>query len=258
MKKFYVITAINIMAACAVFAQDANSIVRASRDRIKADTISSQSLMIITSKSGATTERSINQYSKDDADGKSRVLVEFLSPASVKGTRFLSTENQNGGEDRWIYLPELNRVRRIAAAEGSGSFMGTDLSYDDVSSADREIDKDKHKFVREESLNGKVCYVIESTPKDTSYQYSKMISWIDKTTSALYKLELYNKKGNLQKLFETIELKDVQGRLSPWVTKMTNVASGSFTTIYVQKLKYDSALPDGMFTTNYLETGRAQ
>jgi outer membrane lipoprotein-sorting protein len=253
MKKFYMFFAMSFLTF-GLYAQDAASIINASRNRIKADTISTQSRMVITSKNGTTTERTINQYSKDTADGKSRIIIEFLSPASVKGTRFLTIQNK--ADDRWIYLPELNKVRRIAAGEGSNSFMGTDLSFDDISSADREVDKDTHKILKEETLNGKVCYVIESTPKDTAYQYSKMISWIEKDNSVTHKLELYDKKNNLQKVFETIELKDVQGRLSPWVTKMTTIAAGTFTTIYIQKLVYDSNIPEGAFTTNYLETGR--
>ncbi|GHV72806.1 hypothetical protein AGMMS49940_01080 [Spirochaetia bacterium] len=257
MKSFFVCLGM-LVWTFSLSAQNAAGIVEASRNRIQADTISTQSRMVITAKNGTTTERAINQYSKDDAAGKSRIIIEFLTPASVKGTRFLTMENRSGADDRFIFLPELNKVRRIAAGEGSGSFMGTDLSYDDISSADREVDKDTHRLLKEESLNGDVCYVIESIPKDGTYQYGKIISWIDKNNSVTRKLELYDKKNTLQKVFETLELKDVQGRLSPWVTKMTTLSAGTFTTIYIQKLAYDSNIPEGAFTTAYLETGRAR
>ena len=155
-------------------------------------------------------------------------------------------------------MPELGKTRRIAAAEGGGRFVGTDISYDDISSANRETEKDTHKILRQEKLAGADCYVIESTPRDSSYQYSKMILWIDKGSYVNYRLELYDKKGKLTKIFETLELRNVDGRLSPWVTKMTTTGSGTFTTIYVQKLQYDANIPEAVFTTNYLETGRAQ
>jgi hypothetical protein len=71
-----------------------------------------------------------------------------------------------------------------------------------------------------------------------------------------YKVELYDKKGNHSKLLEIVELKDVQGRLSPIVTKMTSLADGTSTSINVGMLKYDDPIPEGVFTTNYLETGR--
>jgi hypothetical protein len=215
--------------------------------------------MVLIARNGSKSERTINQYSKDGPNG-SRTIVEFLSPASVKGTRFLTMRNKDGGDDRWIYLPELNRVRRIAAQEGSKSFVGTDLSYDDISSTDRDVDKDTHKILREEAVSarsGRDCYVIESVPKDSSYQYSRMVSWIDKNNYVNHKLELYDRKGALIKRYEILELKDVQGRLSPWVSKMTSLSSNTSTTVNVLQLVYDRAIPDSVFTTNYLETGKA-
>jgi hypothetical protein len=110
-----------------VFAQDAASIVRASRDRITADTISTRSRMTVTTRDGTSSERLVDQYSKDGPNG-ARAVIVFQQPASVAGTRFLTMDNAEGTDDRWIYLPSLGRVRRVAASEGSGSFVGTDFS----------------------------------------------------------------------------------------------------------------------------------
>ncbi|MDR2344252.1 MAG: outer membrane lipoprotein-sorting protein [Spirochaetaceae bacterium] len=245
-----------LLSAYCLYGQSADDIVKSSRDRIKSDTVQSQSTMVLTARNGSKSERTIKQYSKDGPNGN-RTIVEFLSPATIKGTRFLTMQNKDGGDDRWIYLPELNRVRRIASQEGGKSFMGTDLSYDDISSTDREAGKDTHRILREETLNGNACYVIESVPKDKSYQYGRMISWIDKNNYVNHKLELYDRKGVLVKRYEILELKDVQGRLSPWVSKMTSLNANTSTTVSILQLVYDKALPDNVFTTNYLETGKA-
>ena len=237
-------------------AQDAASIVEQSRNRIKSDTTSTRSRMVITAKNGTVTERVLDQYSKKDAQGNSRSVIVFQDPSSVRGTRFLSIENPGRSNDQWIYLPSLAKVRRIAASEGSGSFMGTDFSYDDISSVDRKTALDNHRILREEQYLGKDCYVIESIPKDSSYQYSKMIQWISRTDSVPYKIELYDRRGNQVKLLEIVELNEVQGRLSPMVTRMTTLADGTSTSINVMMLKYDDPIPDGVFTTNFLETGR--
>jgi outer membrane lipoprotein-sorting protein len=236
-------------------AQDAQSIVRASRDRITADTVSSRSRMVITARDGSTSERVLDQYSKDGPQGQ-RTLIVFQRPASVANTRFLTMENQGKEDDRWIFLPALGKVRRIAASEGSGSFMGTDLSYDDISSADRDVELDTHTLLREESLNGRLCSVIESTPKNKSYQYSKMVQWIDKSSLIAQKVALYDRRGTLVKELEILETKDIQGRLSPTVTRMTTIAAGTSTSVMVDILKYDDPIPEGVFTTAYLETGR--
>jgi hypothetical protein len=100
------------------------------------------------------------------------------------------------------------------------------------------------------------CYVIQSVPKDSSYQYSKMILWIAKDTKITLKLELYDRRNTLVKVAEMSGARDVQGRLTTTVTKMTTIASGSSTTIYMDIIKYDDPVPDSVFTTAFLETGR--
>ena len=235
---------------------DALSIVESSRNRIKADTVSTRIKMILTAKNGTETERVMDQYSKKDSRLNNRMIIVFQDPASVRGTRFLTIENPGKDNDQWIYLPSLGKVRRIAASEGSGSFVGTDFSYDDISSADRKADLDTHKILREEKFRDKDCYVIESNPKDTNYQYSKMIQWIDKNSFVTYKIELYDKRGTHVKLLEILELREVQGRLAAIVTKMSTLAAGTSTSLNVGMLKYDDPIPEGVFTTNYLETGR--
>jgi hypothetical protein len=214
--------------------------------------------MIIKAKGGAETRRVMDQYSKDDAKGNKRAVIVFQDPASVKGTRFLTLENSGKEDDRWIFLPSLGRIRRIAASEGSGSFVGTDFSYDDISSANRKADLDRHSLLREEALNGRPCYVIESVPKDSSYQYSRMIQWIDKETRVNYRIELYDKRSTHVKTLESIEFKDVQGRFTATLTRMSTLGAGTSTDLKSDIVKYDDPIPETVFTTAYLETGRAR
>ena len=244
------------LAGLSVSAQDAASIVDRSRNRIQAQTISTRSKMIITARNGSVTEREMDQYSKKDAQGNNRTVIVFLQPATVRGTRFLTIENPGRDNDQWIFLPSLGRVRRIAAAEGSGSFVGTDFSYDDIASMDRKADLDNHTILREERFRNSDCYVIESIPKDTNYQYSKMIQWIDKNNFVIHKVELYDRRGNQVKLLEVLELREVQGRLAPFVTKMSTLTAGTSTSLNVEILRYDENIPESVFTQRYIETGR--
>ncbi|MDR3123875.1 MAG: outer membrane lipoprotein-sorting protein [Treponema sp.] len=260
-----ILAAMLLGGAAVVFAQAADAsdqaaaIVDKSRNRISAATILTRSRMTVAAKDGSVSNRVIDQYSKDGPKGENRVVVEFKhssNPASIINTRFLTIENQNGDDEQWIFLPSLGKVRRIAASEGSGSFVGADLSYSDISSANRSPGLDTHRIVREEDYRGKPCYVIESVPKDSSYQYSKMIQWIDKDTAVNYKIDLYDKRGTHVKTLEILELKDVQGRLSPMVTKMSSLTQGTSTTVTVDRLEYDGNIPESVFTPRYLETGR--
>ncbi|MHB9291946.1 hypothetical protein Holit_01034 [Hollandina sp. SP2] len=244
------------LLALSLHAQDAASIVQASRDRINAATVSTRSRMVITAKNGSTTERIIDQYSKDDTQGRSRIVIVFQSPAGVAGTRFLTMENTGGKNDQWIFLPSLGKVRRIAASEGSGSFMGTDMSYDDLNAANRHVDDDNHALLREEQYDGAGCYIVQSTPKGSSYQYGKMVLWIDKATWVNYKIEMYDRRGTLVKTMESSGFRDVQGFLIPVQIKVTTLTAQTSTTIHTDIIKYNDPIPEGVFTTRFLETGR--
>jgi hypothetical protein len=213
--------------------------------------------MVIQAKNGSNSERLIDQYSKDGPKGK-RTMIVFQKPETVAGTRFLTMENPGSADDRWIFLPGVGKVRRMAASEGSGSFVGTDFSYDDISSTSRGSDIDTHTLIREENLSGTACFVIQSVPKDSSYQYSKMLLWIAKDTKLNLKIELYDKTNTLVKTVEMSGIKEVQGRLTATVTKMTTHAAGTSTTIYMDIIEYDKPIPETVFTTSYLETGRAR
>ncbi|MDD3821178.1 MAG: outer membrane lipoprotein-sorting protein, partial [Spirochaetales bacterium] len=126
-----------------LWGQNAEEIMKRSRNRIEAKTVSTRARMVISAKDGSSTERLVDQYSSTEKEITKTVVV-FQKPASVAGTRFLTIENPGKAADQWIYLPSLGKVRRIAASEGSASFMGTDLSYDDLSSADRDPDLDSY------------------------------------------------------------------------------------------------------------------
>jgi len=260
MKRFLFI-ALFLVCVIFVYAQtnteaQANSIMDSARNRITSDTVSSRSRMVITERSGSTKERVIDQYSKDGPNG-ARTVIVFQSPANVAGTRFLTMDNALGDTDQWIFLPELKKLRRIASSESGGSFMGTDFSFDDISSMDRDITLDTHTVLREEMLNGRLCHVIQSIPK-SSYQYSKTVTWVDKQSHLIYKAEMYNRRGEVTKVMEMSDYRDVQGRLSPMQTKISTVSAGTSTTIFMDIMKYDDPIPESVFTTAYLETGRAR
>jgi len=253
MKRISVL-AMLLLGATFLNAQDALSIVTASRNRIKSETIRSVSRMVRTARN-STTEFTILQLSKDGPYG-SRTVIVFRSPQNVAGAWFLNMDNASGGTDQHVYLPEEGRSRRISASRSGESFMGTDFSYDDISFIDRDASLDTHTVLREENFNGRQCYVIQSIPKDSSFKYSKMVSWIEKERYLSYKVELYNDKGVLVKVMEMSDFRDKQGRLTPMQTKISTVGAGTSTTIYLENIEYDSRIPDEVFDTRYLDTGR--
>jgi len=255
MKRILIASIAAIVLASAVSAQTAEEIVQKSKERIKVDTVSTRGQMNITAKDGSVSERVVDQYGSKK-DGLERAVIVFQKPANVANIRFLVLENKDRDSDRWIFLPSLGKIRRIASGEGSGSFVGSDFSYDDIDSAGRDVAKDNHSLLREEDLGGDVCWVIESKSKDPDYQYSKTVRWISKASLVARKAEMYDKKGALLKLLEIQKVEKVQGLDTPMLTKMSNVQEKTSTTLVVQIIKYNDKIPDSVFTTRYLETGR--
>lgn len=246
--------ALLVLAGTPLFALDGREIAQRVYDRDTGETTHSLVQMVLLESGGDTSTRTVENWIRDPAEGTSSSVVVFHEPAAVKNTRFLTIENKNRDDDQWIFLPGLGRVRRIAASEGDSSFMGTDFTYDDMQS--REVDEDSHTLLREEKMDDYDCYVLESVPKESSPQYSKRIQWIAKDSWIPVKIELYDSDGALQKVLTVKRLEKVQGFWTIIDTTMTNVQTGHSTALNIKKLVYNQDVPEGLFTVNFLRTGR--
>ncbi len=241
--------------AAAVSALTGRDVMQQAEDKNSSSSVHSLVDLKLIDRAGSTSTRILEMFTMKNKDGETRSLIIFHSPASVKNTRFLSLENRNRADDQWIYLPALKKVRRIAAGEGNKSFMGTDFTYDDMGT--RNIDEDNHTLTGEEELNGRICYVVVSEPKNKgTSQYSKRISWIDKEMLIPLKLELFDKNGKLAKIMTMENIKRIQGRWTPLKTTMENIKTRHKTVISITKIVYDEKLPEGIFTTRFIKTGR--
>lgn len=240
-----------------VFSQNAEEIVREAKTQMNIDSVGTRAKMQIQNAGKTITVLVIDQYSSKDKNGLQRTLIEFKEPANARGTRFLMLEQKNGKTDQRIFLPALGKVRRIAAeSESEESFMGTDFSYSDISFITRDSGLDTFKILKEEELDGKKCYLIEAVSKDENYVYSKTLLWVEKENKRFWKAEFYNKKGILVKIIELSGYKNIQNVMTPTVTKLTTVAANTSTVIELEKVKYNMNIPERVFTSRYLETGK--
>lgn len=250
-----VMTAALLLLSSAAWAITGKEVAENVTNRPTGDTTHSLVNMILVESDGTEKDRLVEEWSMENNEGQNRNVIVFHKPASVKNTRFLMKERSEGEADQWIYLPGLGRVRRIAASEGDSSFMGTDFTYDDM--AGRDVEDDTHTILREESLDGYDCYVVESVPKDpSSSQYSKRIQWVAKENWIPIKVEFYDKDEELLKVMRSERIEKVQGYYTVINTTMKNVQTDHATQLNIQKLRYDEELADGLFTVNFLESGR--
>ncbi len=243
-----------------LFALDGREIVQKALDVKEPAFTQSAVVMDLIEKNGQKESRMVREYGRSKDDLKAVVMI-FLAPASVKDTRFLMQENKGTTpDDKFIYLPDLRSTRRVSTAEGSKSFMGTDASYDDLST--RDIDVDTHELIKEEAKNGYDCYVVKSTAKNPAdSQYGYRMQWIDKETWIPVYSELFDKKGKLLKVLTVEKLEKVTGETGvsyniPMVNYMKNVQTGHSTRLSITKIVLDKPLPDRVFTQNFLNTGK--
>jgi len=203
---------------------------------------------------GETRERRIQTLTRT-VEGKTESITLFLSPASVKQTRFLTLE-RDGQDEQWIYLPALKQSKRISSQEQSGSFMGSDFSYADMSATTFSQDEATHNYISTDIINNRDVYVIESIPYDKS-TYGKSKVWVDTESFLPMKVELYD--TNTSTLLKQLETKIIEQINGEWVAsnmEMTTVSTGHKTRIEILQAKYDIPIPSGYFTLKFLQTGR--
>jgi outer membrane lipoprotein-sorting protein len=187
-----------------------------------------------------------------------RRMVNFLSPADVRGTKTLLIEHSGGDDDIWIYLPAMKKVRRLVASNKKDSFVGTDFSYGDV--IGHKVEDWTHKVVSQEKIGDRECYVVESLPKRPEVAdntgYSKRVSWIDKQSFVAIRGEIYDQSGGLLKrtLAEDVRRVDEKNdRYQPMKLTAENVQTGHKTVIEFANFKANVGVGDEVFTARALE-----
>ncbi len=182
-------------------------------------------------------------------------LFLFDQPRDVRGTALLTHAHVNTQDDQWLYLPALKRVKRINAARRSGSFMGSEFSYEDMSPP--EVDEYTYRFLRDEPCGELTCTVIEQIPLDRKSGYSRKVVWQDSGEFRTWKMELYDRKGSHLK---TLSLSNYQQYLNRFwragEQTMVNHLTGASTTLQWTDFSFRNNLDDRDFTRTALRRVR--
>lgn len=254
MKRIFSAAALAMFIAASASAITGLEVAENVEDRDTGDTTHALVEMRLVDAGGDTKNRIIEQYGREENDLMRNVII-FHRPPSVEGTRFLTIERADREDDQWIYLPALDRVRRIAGSEGGDSFMGTDFTYDDLEG--RDIEEYNYELLREERVGDWDTYVVETVPKpETDSQYSRLLQYVDKNSWIPVKIEFYDQEENLLKMNRVHRMEKVQGYWTIIENTMENVQSEHRTKLQVTNFRYNENLPEGLFTVNFLETGR--
>ncbi len=178
------------------------------------------------------------------AGGDQKYFMYFHEPGDVRRLTFMVWKYPAREDDRWIFVPAIDLVRRIAAEDKYSSFVGSDFTHEDVSG--RDVAEDTHTLLREEKLGDREVFVIESVPREAA-AFTKRVSWIDKENFLPLKEEYYDAQNELQRVF-TADI--IEEMAYPTIMKRTmrNVKTGHRTEVTVNSVAYDLGLKDADFS----------
>ena len=188
----------------------------------------------------------------DNGKGTSKQMVEFLLPADVKGTKFLSITEPGADDQMWLYLPAVGRERRIAGSAVQGQFMGTDFTFEEISMNENTWKAYTPALAADQKIDGKPCYVVKLTPKGSGVSYTSVVLYVWQEASIPLKIEFFGKGSKLQKVMTFSDIKPTsKGVLQPNIIALKNASSGSVTTVKIVETD-ERPVSDDVFSLRYL------
>jgi outer membrane lipoprotein-sorting protein len=221
-----------------------------------------QVLMIITDSQGRKRQRQFTILRWDQAQagkegdqytGDQKYYVYFRRPADVNKMVFMVWKHLDRDDDRWLYLPSLDLVKRIASKEKRTSFVGSHFLYEDVSG--RNIHADDHELVD----TTKNYYVLKNTPKEPeSVEFSYFTMWIHRGTLVPVRNEYYNDRGEKYRVYEALKVETIQGYPTVTESRMKDMRTGGETILRYRDLQYNTGMPEDIFTERFLRRAPKQ
>ena len=154
--------------------------------------------MVLINAQGDRTERRFTLEIKEDTQDGNQSRIEFDWPENVRGTVLVTHAHKNADDDQWLYLPAAKRVRRIAAANKSGAFMGSEFTYEDLT----PFVLSKYSYTRrpDATVEGRDCFTIERKAIGKESGYGREVVWLNKQTLMPVTIEYYDRKNDLLKV----------------------------------------------------------
>ena len=226
-------------------ADNARQIVEEAQRRTQAKSQRYEGLLQVLDAKGKLADKRWN-LQRLGSHGNSRMVLRFTAPPEVKGVALLVVNHPDRASDQWMWTPAIERDRRIALQDRSTRFFGTDFSFEDLE--ERDVDQYDYSLLGEESLDGALCWKVQSTPKQTkSSQYTRAIVWIRKDTYAFARIESFVKEQAVRRLTYS-DFQQVQGIWTARRMEMADLRRGSRTALTMDKLQYNVPMKDEDFT----------
>ena len=263
MKYMFPLFLILMMGVVPLHAADlaARQIMELVDDRDDGDDGVSDMVMTLIDKKGNKRARKIRSYTKDKGKDKQRIMF-FMMPADVKDTGFLTYDydEYSKDDDQWLYLPALGKSKRIASSDKSGSFMGSDFNYSDMTS--KNLDAYDFRILNEKEVRGSKAWVIEAIPKTKDEieetGYTKSVLFVRQDNYMVVRGVHWVNEGGRIKYMDSPKIEQIDGVWTATKRTMTTKKNKRMvhkTELNFYNVKYNQALEQEMFSLRRLEKG---
>ncbi len=215
--------------------------------------------LVITDKQRRVRKRAFRSLRKnvDNLDRNQKYYTFFQAPADVRKMTFMVHKHADieKDDDRWLYMPSLDLVKRIAAGDKRTSFVGSDFLYEDISG--RSPKDDSHELIE----TTEKYYVIKNTPiKPDTVEFAHYTAYIDKKNFLPMKMEFFKEDGRVYRVIESLQVDAIEAEQNgqtvtyPTVTVSVakNLESGGMTKMTVSDVHYNVGISDDIFSERYL------
>ncbi len=262
---------LGMLTACLLMASSAmadDPAARAIMEKVDArddgDHQTSDMQMVLVDKKGKKRIRKISTFSKDKGEDTQRLMF-FMHPADVKDTSFLTYDydDPDKDDDQWLYLPALRKTKRIATSDKSGSFMGSDLNYSDMTSPDLDdYDFTFYEKGKETMVRDKKVWVIWAVPRSEEVidetGYKKSLIFVRPDLDMVVRSIRWEKDGGYMKYQDARTIERIDGIwviLENIITKKRGKQIAHKTILTFDKVKFNQNLGDDLFTIRRMEKG---
>ena len=212
--------------------------------------------MVLRNKKGQESVREVRVKVLEAENDGNKSLFVFDQPRDARGTALLIHGHKDRPDDQWLYLPALKRVKRISSSNRSGSFMGSEFTYEDMTV--QEVEKYTYRYLRDEPCgDGLDCVVTERIPSEKGSVYRRQLVWRDKEELRVWKVEYFDRKDALLK---TLTLGEYQQYLDRYWRAgrmdMVNHLTGKSTDLVWTDYRFRTDIDDRDFTRTGLRRVR--
>jgi hypothetical protein len=247
-----------LWSASAAAAEDGLALARRVHERADGQDVTSVVTMSLGEEGKPPRVRKMLVYRLNGAKGEVSTLIRFTAPADIDGTGLLTLDAAEGSTNQWIYLPAMQRVRRVDSNRQGGRFVNSDFYFEDL--RDRKPSADTHRITGREKVGDTVCEVMESVPVQADNSaYLKRLSWIDPRSLLPLRMDFFERQPDQpSKRLLVSRLEQVQGYWTVMDSTLSDLQTKHQTRLVAEKVLYDRQLPASLFTSRALAEERQE